>query len=133
MAMTLGGRGSTSSEINVTPMIDILLVLLIIFMVLPHPSFGEAAEIPRPPDAKASHPDSIVIQLKQAAGNERPKLQINNEQVSWGNLEALLEKIYSARNEKVAFLKGDPEVSFQFVAEVIDITHHAGVTHVGLM
>ena len=135
MAITLGGRGIASSEINVTPLIDVLLVLLIIFMVLPHPSKGETAEIPRPPDKEAVTPpdETIVIQLKDAGPSQRPLLKINKDDVAWENLEAELQKIYLRRIEKVAFLKGDPEIDFQFVGEVVDMTHHVGVTHVGLM
>jgi len=135
MAITLGGRGIASSEINVTPLIDVLLVLLIIFMVLPHPSKGETAEIPRPPDKEAVTPPdaAIVIQLKDAGPSQRPTLKINDENVPWESLEGKLQEIYLRRIEKVAFLKGDPEIDFQFVGEVVDMTHHAGVTHVGLM
>lgn len=136
MAMMLGGQGSISSEINVTSLIDVLLVLLIIFMVLQRPSYGERAEIPQPPDktqALPPQPKDIIIQLQETAGGQRPALKINEDAVSWQDLEARLMKIYSARAEKVAFLKGDPEIDFQYVAEVIDVTHHAGVTHVGLL
>ena len=135
MAITLGGRGVASSEINVTPLIDVLLVLLIIFMVLPHPSKGETAEIPQPPDKEAILPPekTIVIQLNDAGPSQRPTLKINEDGVAWENLEAELQKIYIRRIEKVAFLKGDPEIDFQFVGEVVDMTHHAGVTHVGLI
>jgi len=135
MAIALGGRGIASSEINVTPLIDVLLVLLIIFMVLPHPSKGETAEIPRPPDKEAVTPPdaAIVIQLKDAGPSQRPTLKINDENVPWESLEAKLQEIYLRRIEKVAFLKGDPEIDFQFVGEVVDMTHHAGVSHVGLM
>jgi len=135
MAITLGGRGIASSEINVTPLIDVLLVLLIIFMVLPHPSKGETAEIPMPSDleAVATTEKAIVIQLKDTGASQRPILTINDENVPWENLEAKLQEIYLRRIQKVAFLKGDPEIDFQFVGEVVDITHHAGVTHVGLM
>lgn len=136
MAMMLGGQGSISSEINVTSLIDVLLVLLIIFMVLQRPSYGERAEIPQPADkmqALPPQPKDIIIQLRETAAGQRPALKINEDAVSWQELEARLMKIYSARADKVAFLKGDPEIDFQYVAEVIDVTHHAGVTHVGLL
>lgn len=135
MAMMLGGRGSISSEINVTSLIDVLLVLLIIFMVLQRPSYGERAVIPQPPDKTQAlpPPKDIVIQLQEAAAGRRPTLKINQDTVSWQELEARLMKIYSERADKVAFVKGDPEIDFQYVVEVIDVTHHAGVTHVGLL
>jgi biopolymer transport protein ExbD len=134
MSMTLGNRGRVSSEINVTPMIDVLLVLLVIFMVLPHRTFGESAEIPLEAKSNAPQPEKpIVIQLQQTAENQRPDLKINAEKVAWEDLGSRLEKIYSSHADKVAFLKGDPEIPFQYVADVVDTAHHAGVEHVGLM
>ena len=135
MAMMLGSRGKVSPEMNVTSLIDVLLVLLIIFMVLQRPSYGERAEIPRPPDKQDTRrPDeTIVIQLKDAGETQRPTLKINQNDVSWQDLEARLMKIYSARAEKVAYVKGDPDIDFQYVAEVIDVTHRAGVVNVGLL
>lgn len=135
--MTLGKRGGVSSEINVTPMIDVLLVLLIIFMVVfPYQSTGERTEIPQPKaDTTIAQPDKpIVIQIKQN-GNaiERPVLKINEEEASWTNLGSRLQEIFSRRVDKVAFLKGDPEVDFQYVADAIDIAHHAGVARLGLI
>ncbi|HEY6252807.1 MAG TPA: biopolymer transporter ExbD [Candidatus Angelobacter sp.] len=132
MAMMLGARGSVSSEINVTSLIDVLLVLLIIFMVLP-PSAGERVQIPQKADGPQSPEKAIVIHLKETAARQRPSLKINDEEVSWENLEARLQKMYSTRRDKVAFLQGDPEIDYQYVAEVIDVTHHAGAAQVGLM
>lgn len=134
MAIALGSRGKVSPEMNVTSLIDVLLVLLIIFMVLQRPSYGERAEIPLPPDKQDTRPpETIVIQLKDAGGSQRPTLNINQNDVSWQDLETRLMKIYSARADKVAFVKGDPDIDFQYVAEVIDVTHRAGVMNVGLL
>lgn len=133
MAITLGGRGMVSPEINVTSLIDVLLVLLIVFMVLP-PSRGEAALIPQKADSTTVTPEKeVIIQLRQTSPGQRPIVKISDEEVAWDNLEARLQKIYSTRMNKAAFLKGDPEIDFQFVAEVVDVTHHAGVTNVGLL
>lgn len=133
MAMALGGRGTVSPEINVTSLIDVLLVLLIIFMVLP-PSAGEAVEIPQKTATTMRPPEKpMIIQLKQASAGQRPALKINDEEVSWENLEGRLHKLYIQRMDKAAFVKGDPEIDFQYVAEVIDVTHHAGAGQVGLL
>ena len=135
MAMTLGSRGGASPDINVTPMIDVLLVLLIIFMVVfPHKSIGEQALIPQKSTETDPQPEkTVVIQVKQARDGQRPKLEINQQEVSWANLASRLQDIFSTRMDKVAFVKGDPEIEFQQIAEVIDITHHAGVTRIGLL
>ncbi|HSM86247.1 MAG TPA: biopolymer transporter ExbD [Candidatus Limnocylindrales bacterium] len=129
-------RGATA-EMNVTPLIDVLLVLLIIFMVvLPHRNRGEYADIPLPPRDKPrlQSPDAIiVVQVRYAGQGQVPALKINEQEVPWDRLEARLRKIYEARADKVAFLKGDPDVDFEYVAQVVDITHRAGAERVGLM
>jgi len=103
MAMTSSnGSGGVSSEINVTPLIDVLLVLLIIFMVL------------------------------HAVGNSL-EYKINQDVVSKDALSARLAEIYANRAERVMFIKGDDDVSYSQVAEVIDMGHSAGVDHVALL
>src|SRR2546423_6766523 len=107
MAMTTGGWGKASAEMNVTSLIDVLLVLIIIFMILPRPNRGELADIPQ----KNTRPDlptpekTIVIQIQLAGEQKRPALKINEQDVSWGGLEASLRKNYDLRIEKDAFLK----------------------------
>ena len=130
MAITLGGRGMVSPEINVTSLIDVLLVLLIIFMVLP-PSAGERAQIPL--RGEPSKEKAVVIQVREPSVGQRPILKIDQEEIGWESFEARLQKLYSTRADKSAFVKGDPEIDFQYIAEVIDITHHAGVVNVGLL
>ncbi len=136
MSMSTGARIGRSAEINVTPLIDVLLVLLIIFMViLPKHELGELTQIPQPntESAPANPPEPIVIQLKDHGSGQRPEVAINQKQVQWEELEGQLETIYRGRADRVAFVKGDPEVEFSFVAEALDISHRAGADRVGLL
>ena len=131
-----GARKGPAAEINVTPLIDVLLVLLIIFMViLPKHELGELAQIPQPntEPAPANRPDPIVIQLKDSGAGRRPEVAINQTQVKWDELGPQLQAIYRARADRVAFVKGDPEIEFSFVAEALDISHRAGADRVGLL
>jgi len=134
MAMTTGSAGRGSPEINVTPLIDVLLVLLIIFMLIIPPK-GETADIPQP---STEHSDpvpekTIVVQIQDKGSGKPPALRINEQDVSWEELEPRLRDIYASRTDKVAFLKGDPEIDFQYAVEVVDLSHHAGVAQVGLL
>jgi biopolymer transport protein TolR len=136
MSMVVGARSTRSCEINVTPLIDVLLVLLIIFMVvLPEHKWGEKTLVPQPgaESAEKNPPAPIVIQLKDVGESKRPALNLNSEEISWDGLEARLTAAFRLRVDRVAFVKGDPEVDFEYVAEAVDITHHAGADRIGLM
>jgi biopolymer transport protein TolR len=137
MAMTSGGGGGYSSNINVTPMIDILLVLLIIFMVIvPVTPKGLEALVPQPPkdQKQQSQPNdrTIVVQVLYTPG-AAVQYKINETPVQKSELQARLTDIYSNRAERVMFVKGDDNVDFHYVAEVIDIGKAANVDHIGLM
>lgn len=74
-----------------------------------------------------------MIELGDNGLGNAPLIRINDDPIAWDSLESKLHDIYGTRMEKVAFLKGDPEIDFQYVAEVLDRAHHAGVDHVGLL
>ncbi|MGH9669010.1 MAG: ExbD/TolR family protein [Terriglobales bacterium] len=138
MAMAIGGSGDLNANINVTPMVDVLLVLLIIFMVItPLEPKGLEALVPQPPkdpQTQVTPTDrTIVVQVIGAGGSQRPKLKINQDDVTWEELQSKLEAIFKTRAERVMFVKGDPEVPFLEVAQVIDIAHAAQVDKVGLI
>ena len=137
MAMTTGGGGGQTADINVTPLIDVLLVLLIIFMVItPLTPKGLEALVPQPPPPNQPKTDTdrtVVVQVLGAAG-EKPHLKINQEDVTWDNLSDRLTDVFKTRAERVLFVKGDPDVEFQNVATVIDIARGTQVVDkVGLI
>jgi len=136
MAMSMGGSGGSMSEINVTPMIDILLVLLIIFMVIvPVTPKGLDALVPQPPKNPQQQPPSdrtIVVQVLYRPG-AAPAYKINETDVTHAELLARLTEIYANRAERVMFVKGDDNVNFAYIADVIDIGKAANVDHIGLM
>ena len=138
MAMSMGGSGASAPQMNVTPLIDVLLVLIIIFMIIVAQSKekGFKTEIPQPPATNDPSPPSvrtIVIQLGAAKGGDLPALSINQQDVSWPDLKSKLQDIFKTRAERVAFVQGDDDVNFEYVAYVIDTARDAGVERLGLM
>jgi biopolymer transport protein TolR len=138
MAFSMAGGGPSRPQINVTPLIDVLLTLIIVFMVVVSmdQEQGETAEIPQPDQkhsAKISQLRTIVIQVVWTTKDQPPTVRINQDDVRWEDLETRLVEIYLKRAEKVAFVRGAADVDFQYVADVIDLAHHAGVQRVGLL
>jgi biopolymer transport protein ExbD len=133
MGMAIGGGGSAKADINMTPMIDVLLVLIIIFMVItPLTPKGLEALVPQPP--KADQPQSQADQRTVVIVINRDKsMSINQEPTDEQRLGPRLEEIFKTRAERVVFVRGDNELEYQYVAKAIDIAHGAGIDKVGLM
>ena len=138
MAFSMAGGGPSGPQINVTPLIDVLLTLIVMFMlvVAMDPEYVEKTQIPRPDQkqiAEDTQSRTIVIQVVWTTKDQAPRVRINQDDVRWEDLETRLTEIYLKRAEKVAFVRGDADVDFQYVADVIDLAHHAGVQRVGLL
>jgi biopolymer transport protein ExbD/biopolymer transport protein TolR len=131
MGMLVGGKRGVVSDVNVVPLIDILLVLLVIFMIIPVRQVGLEALIPHASQdrEKTLRPEEIVVVQVLEDGT----LRINQEPVNWDRLGPRLEEVFKLRASRVAFIRGDSPVEFGVVAKVIDTMHGAGIASVGLL
>jgi biopolymer transport protein ExbD len=133
MGMEIGTKGNSIATMNVVPLIDILLVLIIIFMVIsPLTPRGLDARIPQPAKANPENlrppVKTIVVQVLDTG-----KLKINEEDATWDSLAARLNDVFKERSEKVAFVQGEDAVRFSEVARAIDVMRSSGVEKVGLI
>jgi biopolymer transport protein TolR len=131
MAISVGGtQRGTIVELNVVPLIDLLLVLLVIFMIIPHHQTGLKAEIPQKAAALSPAPEPEVVVVQVLADGS---LSINQQSVEWAALRDRLDQVFKVRANRTAFVRGDAAVEFQLIARVIDVMHGVGISSVGLM
>jgi biopolymer transport protein ExbD len=134
MAFSTGGAGGPKADINVTPLIDVLLVLLITFMVItPLTPHGLDTLVPQPPPPNQPPPPpnqdpTVVVEVKKDGSYE-----INGQPTAENSLTTRLEDIFKTRATKVVFVKGDPDLDYQYVARAIDDAKGAGLDKVGIM
>jgi biopolymer transport protein TolR len=142
MGFSGGGSFSTGPKMNVTPLIDVLLVLIIVFMIVVIEQRPTGLQTELPQQSKSTDPSipppqaTIVIQIRDAKPGlqpQHPEVMVNDEAVAWDHLPDRLRDIFAIRVERIAYLKADDDIDFQEVADVIAIAKFAGVDRMGLL
>ncbi len=131
MGMVVGGKRGVAADPNVVPLIDILLVLLVIFMIIPHHQTGLDTYLPQPatePSVKPPSDESVIVVQVLSDGS----LKINEEPVTWERLAPRLEEVYKERARRIAFIRGEAPVEFASVARVVDVMRQLDLS-VGLL
>ena len=131
-----GGKGKVKSEINVTPLVDVVLVLLIIFMVVtPMLQKGRAVQLPeaRNPDALPEDESEILVSVAFNGDGEKPTVWLDTKEVNLPDLEALLVETYQRNPGKRVVLKGDKRLPYGDVKDVMMIVNRSGFTGLGII
>jgi biopolymer transport protein TolR len=125
-----GSRGGMIREVNVVPLIDILLVLLVIFMIIPHRQRELLASLPQEacPPAPVVRLETLIVQVASDGS-----IRLNGSVVQHDELRGRLEQVFALRAHRVAYLQGDRSLDFQVVAEVLDDMQVAGASPIGLL
>jgi biopolymer transport protein TolR len=131
MAMNMGNAGSIRSEINITPLVDVVLVLLIIFMVaVPLLQMGYSAQVPPKIETATPQPaeDQIIVRM-DAAGST----YINKQLIPYGEFGGTLKTALTGRAQKVVFFAADGELPFDKVVDFMDVVRNSGAENLGIV
>ena len=134
MAMGIGNSSfRVQGEINVTPMIDVLLLLIIFMLIVPVMPHALNAALPQASLSPRLNPETPIVVQILSDPNGLLRYEINREDVKLSDLSSRLTSILSARADRVMFVKGDEKLDFAAVANVMDIARGAGADHIGLI